>query len=143
MIQPTLEAFRELARPGALVPVYREIMADLETPVSAYMKIARGQQYAFLLESVDQANTIGVVSFTGAIIKQNKGIDGTCSLRTRCTSVGQYPCLAFQGYCNIQSLALVLSETVYCLCELAGFDQNGRIFQILPRLFREDAMDIR
>jgi len=32
MIHPTLEEFRDLAQPGALVPVYREILADLETP---------------------------------------------------------------------------------------------------------------
>ena len=39
---PTIEAFRELAKgPGNLIPVYREVVADLETPVSAYLKIAR------------------------------------------------------------------------------------------------------
>ena len=66
MIHPTLEEFRRLAQPGALVPVYREIMADLETPVTAYMKIAKGHQYAFLLESVEKADTIGRYSFIGA-----------------------------------------------------------------------------
>jgi anthranilate synthase component 1 len=66
MIHPTLDEFRKLARPGALAPVYREILADLETPVSAYIRIARGQQYAFLLESVEKADTIGRYSFLGA-----------------------------------------------------------------------------
>ena len=66
MICPNLEKFRKLARRGALIPVYREIMADLETPVSAYMKIAKNQPYAFLLESVEQADTIGRYSFIGA-----------------------------------------------------------------------------
>ncbi len=66
MIQPSLDDFRKLAHPGALVPVYREILADLETPVSAYMRIAKGQQYAFLLESVEKADTIGRYSFLGA-----------------------------------------------------------------------------
>ena len=66
MIHPTLEEFRKVAKPGALVPVYREVMADLETPVSAYMKIAKGQQYAFLLESVEKADTLGRYSFIGA-----------------------------------------------------------------------------
>ncbi len=66
MIHPTLDEFRKLAKPGALVPVYREILADLETPVSAYMKIAKGQQYAFLLESVEKADSIGRYSFIGA-----------------------------------------------------------------------------
>jgi len=66
MIYPTLEEFRELAKPGALVPVYREILADLETPVTAYMKITQNQPYAFLLESVEKADSIGRYSFIGA-----------------------------------------------------------------------------
>lgn len=66
MYQPTLEEFRALAAPGALVPVYREIVADLETPVAAYLKIARGHDRAFLLESVEQADVIGRYSFLGA-----------------------------------------------------------------------------
>ena len=66
MIHPSLEQFRTLAQPGALVPVYEEVLADLETPVSAYMKIARNQPYSFLLESVERAETIGKYSFLGA-----------------------------------------------------------------------------
>ncbi|MDX9974924.1 MAG: anthranilate synthase component I [FCB group bacterium] len=76
MIRPSLEDFRTLAKPGALVPVYREILADLETPVTAYMKIARGQQYSFLLESVERADKIGRYSFLGArpsLVFQSKG----------------------------------------------------------------------
>ena len=41
MYYPTLEAVKKLAGQGNLVPVYREIDADLETPVSAYLKVAR------------------------------------------------------------------------------------------------------
>jgi anthranilate synthase component 1 len=66
MIHPTLDEFRKLARPNALVPVYKEILADLETPVTAYMKIAKGQPYSFLLESVEKADTLGRYSFLGA-----------------------------------------------------------------------------
>lgn len=76
MIHPTREQFSRLAGPGALVPVYREIVADLETPVSAYMKIGRDQRYAFLLESVEQADTLGRYSFLGAnpsIVFKSKG----------------------------------------------------------------------
>ena len=76
MIHPTLEEFRALAAPGALVPIYREILADLTTPVRAYLKIARGQDYAFLLESVERAETIGQYSFLGAnpaIVFRSKG----------------------------------------------------------------------
>ena len=49
MYYPTLNEVRELRRLGNLVPIYREIVADLETPVSAYLKTARGP-YSFLLE---------------------------------------------------------------------------------------------
>ncbi len=76
MNHPTLEEFKGMARPNALVPVYREIMADLETPVSAYMKIAKDQPYSFLLESVEQADVIGRYSFLGAnpsIIFKSRG----------------------------------------------------------------------
>jgi len=66
MIHPTLDEFRKLAGQGTLVPVYKEILADLETPVSAYIKIAKGQPYSFLLESVEQADQLGRYSFMGA-----------------------------------------------------------------------------
>lgn len=66
MIAPSLDDFRTLARDNAIVPVYKEILADLETPVTAYMKLARNASFAFLLESVEKADTIGQYSFIGA-----------------------------------------------------------------------------
>jgi anthranilate synthase component 1 len=60
----TRQAFRTLAAQGALVPVYRELPADLETPVSVYLKL-RGQGASFLLESVEKAEQIGRYSFLG------------------------------------------------------------------------------
>ena len=64
MYYPTLDEVKELAKEGNLVPVYREIMADLETPVSAYLKIARGN-YSFLLESVEGGEQLARYSFLG------------------------------------------------------------------------------
>lgn len=62
---PTIEAFRELAKgPGNLIPVYREVVADLETPVSAYLKIAR-EPHSFLLESVEGGERLARYSFMG------------------------------------------------------------------------------
>ena len=58
------EQFRTIATKGALVPVYRELSADLETPVSVYLKL-RGQGPSFLLESVEKAEQIGRYSFLG------------------------------------------------------------------------------
>ena len=51
-IQPSLDEARALARRGNLIPVYREVLADMETPVSVYRKIAVGES-SFLLESVE------------------------------------------------------------------------------------------
>jgi anthranilate synthase component I len=56
--------FLSLARQGNLIPVTREILADLETPVSAFLKIHRGA-YGFLLESVEGGETWGRYSFLG------------------------------------------------------------------------------
>lgn len=64
MYYPTLDEVRRLKQHGNLVPVYHEIMADLETPVSAYLKIARGN-HAFLLESVEGGEYIARYSFIG------------------------------------------------------------------------------
>ena len=64
MYYPTLDEVRRLKQHGNLVPVYHEIMADLETPVSAYLKIARGN-YSFLLESVEGGEHIARYSFIG------------------------------------------------------------------------------
>ncbi|MEE9399211.1 MAG: anthranilate synthase component I, partial [Dehalococcoidales bacterium] len=64
MYYPTLEEVYKLKKHGNLVPVYHEMMADLETPVSAYLKIARGN-YSFLLESVEGGERLARYSFIG------------------------------------------------------------------------------
>ncbi len=50
---------------GNIIPIYREIMADLETPVSAYLKVAEGP-HSFLLESVEGGTTLARYSFLGS-----------------------------------------------------------------------------
>src|SRR5574341_351082 len=72
---PTWEEFRHLAGAGTVVPVYREILADMETPVSAFRKIDSGN-YAFLLESVEGGEQWGRFSFLGSnpsVVFQCKG----------------------------------------------------------------------
>jgi anthranilate synthase component 1 len=73
MYSPTLEGFAKLAAQGNLIPVTRRILADFETPLSAYRKI-RGQGESFLFESVEGGEHIGRYSFVGcnprAVIKQ-------------------------------------------------------------------------
>src|SRR5438552_2945496 len=65
MQQTTFEEFTERSRRGTFVPVCREIMADLLTPVSAFLKIAEHSDYAFLLESVEGGEHVGRYSFLG------------------------------------------------------------------------------
>ena len=64
MYTPNLDQIKELAKEGNLIPVYREINADLETPVTAYMKVARGP-YSFLLESVEGGERLARFSIIG------------------------------------------------------------------------------
>jgi anthranilate synthase component 1 len=63
-IQPSRDAFLELARQGNVVPVAAELLADLETPVSAYAKL-RTQGPSFLLESVEGGEHVSRYSFVG------------------------------------------------------------------------------
>ena len=63
-ITPTLEDARELARHGNLIPVYRDFLADMETPVSVYDKVTTGP-YSFLLESVEGGERLARYSFIG------------------------------------------------------------------------------
>jgi len=66
MVEPNEREFEALAARGFnLIPVWREIAADLETPVSAFLKVARGD-YAFLLESVQGGEKWGRYTFLGS-----------------------------------------------------------------------------
>ncbi len=64
MYYPTLDEVHRLKKHGNLVPVYREVVADLDTPVSAFLKIARGD-HSFLLESVEGGEHLARYSFIG------------------------------------------------------------------------------
>jgi anthranilate synthase component 1 len=61
----SFEEFKELAHRGTFVPVWKEMVADLLTPVSAFLKIAEHADYAFLLESVEGGEHVGRYSFLG------------------------------------------------------------------------------
>ena len=65
MKQTTYEEFVDLSRRGTFVPVVKEIMADLLTPVSAFLKIAEHSDYAFLFESVEGGEQVARYSFLG------------------------------------------------------------------------------
>ncbi len=65
MIFPSLEEAKKLARPGAVIPVCKSILADTETPVSVWMKLFRKDPCSFLLESVEGGDTVARYSFLG------------------------------------------------------------------------------
>ena len=73
MHSPTLEEFLKLAAQGNVIPITRRLLADIETPLSAYRKI-RGQGESFLFESVEGGEHLGRYSFVGcnprAVIRQ-------------------------------------------------------------------------
>ena len=76
MYYPSLEQVASYEGKANLVPVYREITADLETPVSAYLKVANGP-YSYLLESVEGGERMARYSFIGTdpqkVIKTGAG----------------------------------------------------------------------
>jgi len=66
MLGPDYKEFSHLARQATLVPVVKSVMADLLTPVSAFLAIAAREPDAFLLESVERGERIGRYTFLGA-----------------------------------------------------------------------------
>ena len=75
MFFPDLKTFHDLSQRGNLIPVYREIMADMDTPVSAFKKLDDGR-FSFLLESIEGGEKWGRYSFLGStpsLIVRSKG----------------------------------------------------------------------
>jgi anthranilate synthase component 1 len=93
MKQTTFEEFVDLSRRGTFVPVVKEIMADLLTPVSAFLKIAEHSDYAFLFESVEGGERIARYSFLGKdpfLVLRARG-NGTVIDRTGVTTASDEP----------------------------------------------------
>jgi len=92
MYYPTLEEVKKRRQDGNLIPVYREIVADLETPVSAFLKVNRGG-YSFLLESVEGGERLARYSFIGTEpyrVFATKGEDGINSLPVIAEELNKY-----------------------------------------------------
>ncbi len=64
-VVPSLESFAKLAEQGNVVPVYTQLAADFETPLSAYLKM-RDPRHAFLLESAESTDKSGRWSIVGS-----------------------------------------------------------------------------
>src|SRR5215831_6249786 len=66
MVAPGYKTFVQMSREATLVPVAKTLSADLLTPVGAFLSVAVGQKYSFLLESVEGGERIGRYTFVGA-----------------------------------------------------------------------------
>jgi anthranilate synthase component 1 len=77
MIHPTFEEFEQLAEKGNLIPIYQELLMDLETPLSFFKRLERNE-YAFLLESVEGSERWARYSFLGTrpyLVFKSRGKD--------------------------------------------------------------------
>jgi len=93
MYQPSLEEFKILSRNANVIPVYKEIRADLDTPVSSFLKLKK-DEYAFLLESVEGQENIARYSFLGSqpnlvLTSKGKTVELFCRDRQLCKHI---PC---------------------------------------------------
>ena len=98
----TPHQFAELARQNYnRIPVTREILADLETPLSCYLKLARGP-YSYLFESVEggekwgRYSLIGLRSETVLTVRVKRGKSGLW----RAEVYSQYPAKTYSGACT-------------------------------------------
>jgi anthranilate synthase component 1 len=145
MLTPSLEEFTARSRSGNLVPVYREILADTETPVSAYLKVGN-RPHSFLLESVEGGERIGRYSFIGGepfLVLKTRGNqveiarDGRCSQRD--LERGEDPLHVLEGL--MSGLKFVRDEDLPPFCGGAvgyiGYD-TVRFFERLPERTRDE-----
>jgi len=122
MYYPTLEEVKNLKGEGNLVPVYREIVADLETPVSAFLKINRGGN-GFLLESVEGGQRMARYSFIGAdpyLVNKTFTGDKIDPLTSVAEEIGRYklvPVSELPRFCG-GAVGYLAYEAVTCFEEL-------------------------
>jgi len=64
-MQPNLEEVKQLQSQGNVIPVYKSVIADFLTPVSAFLKLEKNRSHAFLLESIEGGERIARYSFLG------------------------------------------------------------------------------
>jgi anthranilate synthase component 1 len=125
---PTPEEFKALGKRENLVPVYREVAAGEETPVSAYLKVKRGG-YSFLLESVEGGKQVARYSFIGTepyrVLSTREG-DKTDPLNLIAEEMNQHRLVAAGGlpdFCG-GAVGYLAYETIRRLEELPSPDSD-------------------
>ncbi len=128
MYYPTLEEARKHKKDGNLLPIYREIVADLETPVSAFLKVNRGG-YSFLLESVEGGQRLARYSFIGTepyTVLSTSGEDKANPLHLIDAELSKYKIVPVSGlprFCG-GAVGYLGYETVTRFEELPSPDRN-------------------
>ncbi len=145
MYYPTKAEFREKAKHGNLIPVWKEVLLDTETPVSAFRKIGNSQ-YAFLLESVEGGENVGRHSFLGSepfAVFTSKG-DAVTVMRdgrrqTRALGEGEDPLHALQALLSEYRFVPVEGLPKFCggAVGFIGYDVV-RFFEKLPDQTEDD-----
>lgn len=128
MYYPTLEGVKKYKEVGNLVPIYREIVADLETPVSAFLKINRGSN-SFLLESVEGGQRLARYSFIGTEpykVLAISGKDEVDSLPLIAKELNKYKVVSVEGLPRFSGGAIgyLAYETITRLEELPSPDSD-------------------
>jgi len=148
MISPTEKEFITLTKHGNLIPVCQEILGDLETPVSAYFKLARNSRYAILLESVEGTEKVCRYSFLAKdpqLIFKSKGTNGEIiSFSSRTPQVKKFsilktPLTHAQEILSAYQFVPVKGVPKFCggLIGYIGYD-TVRFFEKLPDQPKDD-----
>ena len=129
MYYPTLEEIRKHEKDGNLMPIYREIVADLETPVSAFLKINRGGN-SFLLESVEGGQRLARYSFIGTdpyrmlTTKGESKIDPLPLITEELSKYKIVPISGLPRFCG-GAVGYLSYETVACFEKLPSPDRDS------------------
>ncbi|MCX5708048.1 MAG: chorismate-binding protein [Candidatus Omnitrophica bacterium] len=105
MIRPSLPEFIQLAGKSNVIPIYKEVSADLDTPVSSFLKLHK-DEYAFLLESVEGREKIARYSFLGtrpSLVFRSKGnlIEINCRDKSACACLSL--CGSEKDHCSFKT----------------------------------------
>lgn len=150
MIYPSLDEFLSYSKKGNLIPIYREMPDDLDTPVSAFFKVAQGRPYSFLLESVAGEEKIAQFSFLArdpAMVIRAKGqefelteIKGGVAQKTNPSITGS-PFDYVRGIMRRYKFVNVKGLPRFCggLVGYLGYDMV-RFFERLPNKPTDDLM---
>src|SRR4051812_21819713 len=95
-MQPSLEDVKKLQSQGNVIPVYKSVIADFLTPVSAFLKLEKDRSHAFLLESVEGGERIARYSFLGGdpfLVKRYKNGQPANFLQDLRSTMARFKCV--------------------------------------------------